>query len=95
MCLLAYRSSKYETTGVTPAEHYFARGLRLPMDLLRGNPPGKMEPSATIDYISRVRKKLEDLHEIIRKRVDIKSSQIKTWYDQKARKIQFNVGQKI
>jgi len=27
------------------------------------------------------------------KRVDIKSSQ--TWYDQKTRKVQFNVGQKI
>jgi len=94
MCLLAYRSSKHETTGVTPAELYFARDLRLPMDLLRGNPPGKRELSTTIDYIS-VRKKLEDLHEIVRKRMDIKSSQINTWYDQKARKIQFNVGQKF
>jgi len=27
--------------------------------------------------------------------VDIKSSQTKTWYDQKARKVQFNVGQKV
>jgi len=95
MCLLAYRSSKHEITGVTPAELYFARDLRLPMDLLRGNPPGKREPSTTIDCINRVRKKLEDLHEIVRKRVDIKSSQTKTWYDQKARKIQFNVGQKV
>jgi len=37
---MAYRSSKHETTGVipphsTPAESYFARDLRLPMDLLR------------------------------------------------------------
>jgi len=28
-CLLAYRSSKHETTGVTSAEFYFARDLRL------------------------------------------------------------------
>jgi len=34
MCLLAYRSSKHETTGVTPAELYLAQDLRLPMDLL-------------------------------------------------------------
>jgi len=65
------------------------------MDLLRGNPPGKREPNTTIDCISRVRKKLEDLHEIVRKRMDIKSSQTKTWYDQKARKVQFQVGQKV
>jgi len=46
------------------------------MNLLRGNPPGKKESDTTIDCVSRVRKKLEDLHEIVRKRVDIKSSQI-------------------
>jgi len=95
MYLLAYRSSKHETTGVTPAELYFARDLRLPIDLLRGNPPGERESERTIDYISRIRKKLEDLHEAVRKRIDIKSSQTKTWYDQKARNIQFNVGQKV
>jgi len=95
MYLLAYRSSKHETTGVTPAELYFARDLRLPMDLLRGNPPNKKESDTTVDCVSRIRKKLEDLHEVVRKRVDIKSSQTKTWYDQKARRVQFNVGQKV
>jgi len=33
MFLLAYRSSKHATTEVTPAELYFARELRLPIDL--------------------------------------------------------------
>lgn len=37
MFLLTYKSSKDETTGMTPAELYFARELRLPMDLLQGN----------------------------------------------------------
>jgi len=95
MCLLAYISFKHETTGVTPAELYLARDLRLPIDLLRGNPPGEKESNTTIDCINRVRKKLEDFHEVVRKRVNIKSSQTKIWYDQKARKIQFDVGQKI
>jgi len=39
MFLLAYRSSKYESIGVTPAELYLGRDLRLPLDSLRGNPP--------------------------------------------------------
>jgi len=94
MYLLAYRTSKHETTGITPAKFYFARDLRIPIDLLRGNLPGKREPDTT-NCISRVRKKLEDLHKIVRKRVDIKSSQTKTWYDQKAKKLQFNAGQKV
>jgi len=71
MCLLAYRSSKNKTTGVTPAELYLAQDLRLAMDLLRENLPSKRELDMAIDCISRVRKKLEDFHEVIRKRVDI------------------------
>jgi len=35
--LFSYRSSKH-TTGRTPAKIYFAQNLRLPTDLLRGNP---------------------------------------------------------
>ena len=35
MYFLAYRSSKHEPTGMTPAELYFIRDLRLPVDLLR------------------------------------------------------------
>jgi len=92
MCLLAYRSSKYETTGVTPTELYLARDLRFPMNLLRGNPPNKRK--SAIDCIGCIRKKL-DLHKVVRKRMDIKSSQTKTWYDQKAKKGQFSVGQKV
>lgn len=36
--LLAFCSSKQEATGATPAEMYLGQDLRLPMDLLRGNP---------------------------------------------------------
>lgn len=46
MFLLAYRTSKHETTGVTPAELYFARDLRLPLDLLRGSSPGFQEKNS-------------------------------------------------
>jgi len=56
MCLLAYRSSKHETTKVILAEFYLARDLRLPMDLLRGNPPDKKEPDTAKNCISRVRR---------------------------------------
>lgn len=39
MYLLGYRSSKHKATGVSPAELYFARDLKLSLDLLRGTPP--------------------------------------------------------
>jgi len=37
--LLAYRSSKHEATDFTPSELFLGRGIRLPLDLLRGCPP--------------------------------------------------------
>jgi len=39
MFLLSYRTSKHEATGLSPAEVYLGRDLRLPLDLLRGRPP--------------------------------------------------------
>ncbi|XP_018378045.1 PREDICTED: uncharacterized protein LOC108770817 [Trachymyrmex cornetzi] len=96
MYLLAYRSSKHETTGVTPAELYFARDLRLLVDLLRGN-PSKLEGEvfSSEGYLNEIKQKSQEIHEDVRKRVDIKSSRTKTWYDQKARQIYFKEGQKV
>lgn len=75
--LLAYRTSKHETAGVTPAELYFARDLRLPVDLLRGNSPGLIKADS-IGYLGGVRKKLEEIHENVRERLDIRFSRVKT-----------------
>ncbi|XP_018398078.1 PREDICTED: uncharacterized protein LOC108776069 [Cyphomyrmex costatus] len=93
--LLAYRTSKHEATGLTPTELYLTQDLRLPIDLLRGNPPKVPEENSFVGYLGKVKKKLEDLHEGVRKKVDIKSSLTKTWYDQKARQIHFEEGQQV
>ncbi|XP_018367480.1 PREDICTED: uncharacterized protein LOC108763995 [Trachymyrmex cornetzi] len=89
------RTSKHETTGVSPAELYLAQDLRLPLDLLRGNPPDEERSDSFEGYSGKVKRRLEELHEDVRKRLDIKSSQTKSWYDQKTRRIDFEVGQRI
>ena len=60
--LLSYRSSKY-TTGRTSAKIYFAQTLRLPTDLLRGNPSKSGEVGSPEDYLGKVKMKLEKLKE--------------------------------
>lgn len=97
MFLLAYRSSKHESTGVTPAELYFAQDLRLPLDLLRGNPPRSNEKeSRTVGgYVKDLREKLEEIHSTVKKRMSLRSSRIKTWYDRRARQVSFHEGQKV
>ncbi|XP_018378085.1 PREDICTED: uncharacterized protein LOC108770849 [Trachymyrmex cornetzi] len=77
MYLLAYRSSKRETTGVTPAELYFAQDLRLPIDLLRGNPPVPKEQSMD-SYLGKIKRKLEGIHDQKTRRIHFEIEQ-KVW----------------
>ncbi|KAM0724689.1 Retrovirus-related Pol polyprotein from transposon 412 [Formica fusca] len=97
MFLLAYRSSKHETTGLTPAELYFARDLKLPVDLLRGSPPQfsgeKSFPEE--DFLNNLKKKLERIHSYVGKQMNLKSSQMKARYDRRAREILFQEGQRV
>jgi len=94
MFLLAYRFSKHETTGVTPAELYLRRDLQLSLDLLRGNPPVLHEEELeTVDeYVRSLREKLGRIHFNVREKLLIKSSQVKIRYDRKVRQILFKEG---
>lgn len=94
MYLLAYRSAKHETTEISPAELCFGRELRLPLDLLHGNPPGD-ENRSRENYVSKLRGKLNEIHEKVRERLKMKSLRTKAFYDRKARQIHFEAGQKV
>lgn len=94
MYLLAYRTSRHETTGVTPTELYFARELRLPLDLLGGSTANE-ELNSEEGFVRNLKEKLYKIHFNVRKSMNMKSSRVKSWYDQKARKISFQVGQKV
>jgi len=97
MFLLAYRSSKHETTGVTPAELYLGRDLQLPLDLLRGSPPILHEEELeTVDeYVRSLKEKLNRIYFNVREKLLIKSSQVKIRYDRKARQILFKEGERV
>ena len=89
MYLLAYRSSRHEATGLTPAELYFGRDLRMPLDLLRGNPHETEESRSLGRYIEELRQKLEEIGSEARKRVDNRAFRVKARYDTEARRILF------
>jgi len=69
MFLLSYRTSKHETTGLTPAEVYFGRDLRLPLDLLRGRPPDSQSKEffSVERYNRNLQLKLEQIHSEVKK----------------------------
>jgi len=92
MCLLACRTSKHESTGVTPAELYFARDLRLPFDLLQGSFPDKKEKSKE-SCVQNLRGKLNTIYQNARQHLNLQSSRVKNRYDRKVRQIDFREGQ--
>ena len=92
--LLAYRSSKHEATGLSPAEMYLGQDLRLPLDLLRGSPPS-FEEKEEAGYVSRLRDKMDLIHRSARQRLQIKSKNAKSWYDRRTKQVRFEPGQKI
>lgn len=65
---------------MTPAELFFARNLRLPIDLLRGNLPKQeeVETSSLENFVETLKKKLEKIHSEVRKTMNIKSSRVKS-----------------
>lgn len=92
MFLLAYRSSKHETIGVSPSEVIFGRDI-LPLDLLRGSPLQEMELQE--GYTGKIVKKLDEIHNFVRRSLKIKSGNTKNWYDKKSRKVDFEKSQKV
>lgn len=80
--LLSYRSAVHESTAITPAYANFGRELKLPGDLLTGGPP---EATTEItEYASELRKKLSDVHALMREMGLRAGEKMKTRYDRTA-----------
>ena len=82
--LLAYRSAVHETTGQSPANVLFGRELRLPCDVKFGARPD--ENVVGEDYVSDLRRRMDEIHERIRANVQDCSDRMKERYDVNAEK---------
>lgn len=91
--LLAYRTSRHETTAMSPAMVFLGRELRLPLDLLRGSPPTTLADERT--YVEEQQRRLNETHDFVRQRLRICSDRMKSWYDSRARPISFAQGEKV
>ena len=84
LLLLFYRTAVHESTKQTPPNLMFGRKLTLSIDLLYGRPPGQLQAPSTLgDYVSKLRKRLEDIHEFSRLRIRVASGRMKRRYNVK------------
>lgn len=95
--LLAYRSSKHQTTEFTPAMLMFGRELRIPLDLLQGKPSADNSSynNSYPDYVDQLQRKMTDIHQLVRNNCILKSDKMKSRFDLKAHMIHFTPGQKV
>jgi len=77
----------------------FERELKLPINLFRGSPPQKPESShqksEENNFVSQLRKKLNELHEGVRQQLELRSRKVKDLYDKNARRLFLKAGQKV
>ncbi|GFX93001.1 retrovirus-related Pol polyprotein from transposon 412 [Trichonephila clavipes] len=71
----------------------FGRDLRLPCDLLFGRPPDT--PSSPEEYVQNLQARFEDVHNLARERINLRTEKMKTRYDTKATGHQFKEGDKV
>ncbi|GFW40401.1 retrovirus-related Pol polyprotein from transposon 412 [Trichonephila clavipes] len=83
----------FTTTGYSPSQMLFGRELRLPCDLLFGRPPDT--PSSPEEYVQNLQARFEDVHNLARERINLRTEKMKTRYDTKATGHQFKEGDKV
>jgi hypothetical protein len=91
--LLAYLASTHDTTGMTPTNMVFGRGLRVPCDLLFGAPPDKEE--STTDYTANLSERLHDIQHFARQHLKVASDWMKARYDRLANSAGFQEGDRV
>ena len=94
LLMMAYRSSIYESTGVSPARMMFGWELTLHVDMTLGSPIQEDSLCPT-EYAYQLEQKLLDIHDFARKHLNISSESMKKRYDVKMHKMPYKVGDAI
>ena len=78
---LAYNTSTHPTTGETPFFLMFGRQVRMPIDIMYGNPTP--QPSTVPQYVTDLRTRLEAAYRQVRERMSHKLERQKDLYDKR------------
>ncbi|GFV91580.1 retrovirus-related Pol polyprotein from transposon 412 [Trichonephila clavipes] len=83
---------KTKTTPLHP-QCFLAEIFVSPCDLLFGRPPDT--PSSPEEYVQNLQARFEDVHNLARERINLRTEKMKTRYDTKATAHQFKEGAKV
>ena len=95
MAMMAYRSSRQESTGQTPYLMLFGREIDMPVDVVYGRPAPEELPEDTTAYVEQLRETLEEAHELARRSTGQSSARQKRNYDHRSRGSKYQVGDAV
>ncbi|KAK3086868.1 hypothetical protein FSP39_024642 [Pinctada imbricata] len=96
LIMLAYRSSRHDSTGFSPCSMMLGREVKLPIDLLYGKPPMKVsDTESKVDYALEIKEKMHEIHEQAKEKMIEASDSQKRKYDVRAHPKQYKKGEKV
>ena len=91
----AYNCTVNETTGYSPYYLMFGRHARLPIDVAFGIDPEARSNQTTSQYISDLKSRLKQAYDVARANAVSSQQKNKKNYDQRARAVQLDVGDRV
>ena len=95
MFLFAVREAVQKSLGFSPFELVFGRTVIGPLKLLKENWLASEPPTNLLDQVSDLRHRLTSACKLALKNMRVSQSRMKKWYDKKAQRRTFKVGEKV
>ena len=95
MLLFAVREAVQDSLGFSPFELVFGRTVRGPLKLLKESWLSTEPPTNLLDQVSALRQRLTSACEVAQRNMKVTQNRMKTWYDKKAQRRTFKVGEKV
>ena len=96
LLLFAVREVVQESLGFSPFELVFGHSVRGPLKLLKEKLLDSGESSVSLlSYVSEFKTRLHEAFDIARENLKVAQKDMKSWYDKKAKKRSFSVGDRV
>ncbi|XP_053714119.1 uncharacterized protein LOC128755017 [Synchiropus splendidus] len=93
--VMAYRSTKHSSTGLSPNMMLYGREITEPVDLVAGLPPDSTPAKTPPQYVQELRERLELSHQLAREALGRSAERAKRQYDKNICRVKFQVGEAV
>ena len=95
LLLFAAREAVQESLGFSPFELLFGREVRGPLKLLKESWLDEENQVSLLEQVTKLRQRMMRAGEMARENLETAQMKMKAWYDRKARKRSFQIGDEV